>query len=131
MMLYSSAFLPLLLTAFAAAQFVEPPKDLKTAKGYAGVNVRYKEVPAGICELDPSVKSYAGYADVGPDQHIFFWFFEARKGDPRKAPLTSWINGGPGSSSQIGLFQEHGPCNIDREGKVHSNPYSWNTHSNS
>jgi carboxypeptidase D len=92
--------------------------------------VRYKEVPTGICELDPSVKSYSGYADVGTDQHIFFWFFEARNQDPSSAPLTVWINGGPGSSSMIGLFEELGPCRVDPQGKVYSNPYSWSNVSN-
>lgn len=41
------------------AQFVTPPKDLKSAEGYANVTVRYKQVPAGICELDPKVKSFS------------------------------------------------------------------------
>lgn len=90
------------LAAVTAAQFVSPPADLKTAQGYAGVSVRYKEVPAGTCEIDPNVKSYSGYADVAEDQHIFWWFFEARNQDPTEAPLTVWINGGPGSSSMIG-----------------------------
>lgn len=90
-------------TAFAvsaAAQFVAPPTDLKTAQGYAGVSVRYKEVPAGICETTPGVKSYSGYADVAQDEHIFFWFFEAREVDPKTAPLTLWINGGKLSANQ-------------------------------
>ena len=52
-------------TAFIVnAQFVPAPTDLISATGYAGVPVRYKQVPAGICELDPDVKSYSGYADV-------------------------------------------------------------------
>lgn len=48
----------------ANAQFVPAPKHLISTTGYAGVPVRYKQVPAGICELDPDVKSYSGYADV-------------------------------------------------------------------
>ena len=82
------------LAAGAAAQFVPAPTDLITKTGYAGIDVRYKEVPAGICELDPNVKSYSGYADVDDNQHIFWWFFEARNQDPSEAPLTVWINGG-------------------------------------
>jgi hypothetical protein len=46
------------------AQFVPAPTDLISTIGYAGIPVRYKQVPAGICELDPDVKSYSGYADV-------------------------------------------------------------------
>lgn len=80
-----------LLAASALAQFVPAPTDLITKEGYAGINVRYKEVPAGICELNPNVKSYSGYADVDDNQHIFWWFFEARNEDPTTAPLTPRI----------------------------------------
>ena len=121
----SATFVPVVLS-----QFVPAPTNLQTKQGYAGISVRYKEVPTGICELDPNVKSYAGYADVAPDQHIFWWFFEARNQDPSTAPLTTWINGGPGSSSMIGLFQELGPCGIDINGNVVNNPYSWSNVSN-
>jgi len=48
----------------ASAQFVPAPTELISTTGYAGVPVRYKQVPPGICELDPDVKSYSGYADV-------------------------------------------------------------------
>lgn len=30
----------------------------------------------------------------------------------------------------IGLFQENGPCSIDADGNVLSNPYSWSNASN-
>ncbi|RDW84592.1 alpha hydrolase-17 [Coleophoma cylindrospora] len=112
------------------AQFVTPPTDLINATGYYNTSVRYKEVPTGICELNPDVKSYSGYVDVAENQHIFFWFFEARNGAPSESPLTVWINGGPGSSSMIGLFQENGPCSIDENGEVVNNPYSWSNVSN-
>jgi hypothetical protein len=119
-----------LLLSCVSAQFITPPTDLKTKEGYAGINVRYKNVPKGICELDGSVRSIAGYADVGVDEHLFFWFFEARTVHPHEAPLTVWINGGPGSSSMIGLFQENGPCRINSSGSVENNPYSWSEVSN-
>ncbi|KAF2264646.1 carboxypeptidase S1 [Lojkania enalia] len=119
-----------LLATGVSSQFVPAPTDLISKEGYAGINVRYKQVPAGICEMDPSVKSFSGYADVDEDQHIFWWFFEARNQDPTKAPLTVWINGGPGSSSMIGLFQELGPCGVDINGKPYNNPYSWTNASN-
>ncbi|KAI9744708.1 MAG: hypothetical protein M1818_001633 [Claussenomyces sp. TS43310] len=118
------------IAATALAQFLPAPTDLTHATGYAGIPVRYKQVPTGICELDPDVKSFSGYADVSENEHIFFWFFEARNADPTTAPLTVWINGGPGSSSMIGLFQENGPCGVDYEGNVYNNPYSWSNASN-
>jgi carboxypeptidase C (cathepsin A) len=130
----SKSFIALLPLAAAlptvSSQWLAPPTDLTTAEGYAGISVRYKQVPTGICELNPNVKSFSGFADVGPDEHIFFWFFEARDIDPAEAPLTVWINGGPGSSSMIGLFQELGPCGVDADGNVYDNPYSWSKISN-
>lgn len=120
----------LALSGIGAAQFVSPPAGFTNVTGYAGIPVRYKQVPTGICELNPKVKSFSGYADVDKDQHSFFWFFEARDVDPQHAPLTIWINGGPGSSSMIGLFEELGPCRVDYHGKVYDNPYSWSRLSN-
>ncbi|KAL1594579.1 hypothetical protein SLS60_010340 [Paraconiothyrium brasiliense] len=119
-----------LLANSVSAQFVPAPTDLIEKLGFANISVRYKEVPAGICELDPNVKSYSGYADIAEDQHIFWWFFEARNQDPTEAPLTVWINGGPGSSSMIGLFQELGPCGVGPDLKPFNNPYSWSNASN-
>lgn len=115
----------LTLTTLTAAQFIPAPTDLTTTKGNLGLNVRWKEVPHGTCELTPGVKSYSGYVDIAEDQHIFFWFFEARNQDPKEAELSVWINGGPGSSSMIGLFEELGPCRVDKDGNVYDNPYAW------
>ena len=48
----------------ALAQFVTAPTDLINATGAAGYNVRYKEVPNGICETIEGVKTYSGYAHL-------------------------------------------------------------------
>jgi carboxypeptidase C (cathepsin A) len=114
-----------LLLPFASSQFVSPPSDLTETQGFYNQTVRYKQVPEGICELTPGVKSYSGYVDVTPEQSVFWWFFEARNVDPETAPLTVWINGGPGSSSMIGLFEEIGPCWVDADGELQYHEYAW------
>lgn len=83
---------------------------VKTIKSPSGVTIRYSEPgKSGVCETTPGVNSYAGYVDLAPDAHTFFWFFEARH-NPETAPLTLWLNGGPGSDSLIGLFQGTTHC---------------------
>lgn len=62
--------------------------------------------------------------------NTFFWFFEARH-NPKNAPLSIWMNGGPGSSSMIGLMQENGPCQIAEDSNSSElNPWSWNNYVN-
>lgn len=90
---------------FSPRQLPAPVQGLTTITSPSGVTIRYKEPgKAGICETTPGVNSYTGYIDLAPDSHTFFWFFEARH-NPADAPLTLWLNGGPGSDSLIGLFQ--------------------------
>lgn len=69
-MLTSLAGLALLLPLSALAQFVTPPSGLQEALGAAGVPVRYKVVPSGICESRPNVTSYAVYSDIADDKHM-------------------------------------------------------------
>ncbi|KAF8955857.1 Alpha/Beta hydrolase protein [Flammula alnicola] len=61
---------------------------------------------SGICETTPGVYQASGYGDLTATESLWFWFFAARK-NPETAPLVLWFNGGPGSSSMIGLLQEH------------------------
>lgn len=85
---------------------------------------------SGICETTPGVTTYSGYLSVGTNMSMFFWFFEARN-NASSAPLALWLNGGPGCSSMIGLFQENGPCNFPVNGSTEEptlNPYSWNNY---
>ncbi|KAF8269045.1 putative carboxypeptidase S1 [Lactarius quietus] len=86
---------------------------------------------SSVCETTPGVNQYSGYLSVGTDMNMWFWFFEARNSSST-APLAMWLNGGPGCSSMIGLFQENGPCtfnNLSGSTPV-LNPYSWNSYAN-
>ncbi|KAJ6490857.1 serine carboxypeptidase [Mycena sanguinolenta] len=85
---------------------------------------------SGICETTPGVFQASGYGDLSAAESIFFWYFAARN-NPATAPLTLWFNGGPGSSSMLGLLQELGPCRITNDSSaVTLNPFSWNTNAN-
>ncbi|CAE6440030.1 unnamed protein product [Rhizoctonia solani] len=91
--------------------------------------LRYVE-NSGICETTPGVYQASGYADIALNQSMWFWFFAARENSDM-APLAVWLNGGPGSSSMLGLFQENGPCRMNSdEETVSRNPYSWNEYAN-
>jgi carboxypeptidase D len=86
-------------------QLPEDPTGVKKIETPNGVTIRYKEPGKdGVCETTPGVNSYSGYVDLSPESHTFFYFFEARH-DPANAPITLWLNGGPGSDSLIGLFE--------------------------
>lgn len=76
----------------------------------------------GTCTtVFPTQKQYTGYISLPPNIlpsiqqnysiNTFFWFIEARN-DPSSAPLTIYMNGGPGTSSMVGLFLENGPCEV-------------------
>lgn len=118
------------LEAFFRRQLPQHPTDVKTIKTANNVTIRYKEPgKEGVCETTPGVNSYAGYVDLSPTEHTFFWFFEARH-DPENAPITLWLNGGPGSDSLIGLFEELGPCGVNKNNESYINKNSWNEVSN-
>ena len=58
-MLLLTVAINLLLFRATVSQFVSPPTNLTIATGYAGYQVRYKQVPPGVCEQRLDLKSYA------------------------------------------------------------------------
>src|SRR5665213_2066070 len=101
------------LISHACAQFPPPLEsdDMTTIQSPmdGNITVSYKTPPVGTCTTVFSTqKQYSGYITLPPNVLVpnqgnytintFFWFFEARQ-LPETAPLTIYINGGPGSSS--------------------------------
>ena len=63
---------------------------------------------------------------------IFYWLFKPRS-ENIEAPLAIWLNGGPGSSSMLGLFYENGPFKIEGKypnQKLETRDISWNENLN-
>lgn len=71
-------------------------------------------------------RQLAGYLPVSAanDAYIYVWYIESAGGSPDD-PIVIWLNGGPGSSSFIGLFAENGPYRIQADGTLVDNAYSW------
>lgn len=69
---------------------------------------------------------WIGTVNVREGRDLFYWYFDSRN-DPDNDPLILWINGGPGTSSMMGLFTEMGPCWLNpNTTKAQPNPWSWN-----
>ena len=148
------AGLALLTTLVSAApvlkdkrSFVERDGVNYTVFEHAATGAKLEFVTnSGICETTKGVNQYSGYLSVGSNMNMckcnskrvnlggnavrlnipaVFWFFESRN-SPTTAPLAIWLNGGPGCSSLIGLFQENGPCHFVNGASTPSlNQYSW------
>lgn len=85
---------------------------------------------------------YSGYISTGklsnsPGQ-LHYWLIESTN-DPKTDPVVLWLNGGPGSSSLIGLLTENGQIvtndyslseEIDGIPQLFFNPFSWSTIAN-
>mmetsp|Transcript_22817 Transcript_22817/g.22658 ORF Transcript_22817/g.22658 Transcript_22817/m.22658 type:complete len:260 (+) Transcript_22817:16-795(+) len=67
----------------------------------------------------------AGLIEIAEGDELFYWLVRSRN-DKDKDPLVIWLNGGPGSSSELGLFYENGPWKINDDLTLRTNEYSWN-----
>lgn len=67
----------------------------------------------GDIPADVQVLSYSGYITVNPqyNSNLFFWFVPSLS-DPQNAPVILWLQGGPGTTSLLGFFAEHGPYRV-------------------
>ena len=128
----------LCLSQPALAGFPTSPEGVTVLESRFGDNVTISYKETYICETTPGVRAFAGYVhlppgsldDLGEEQsypiNTFFWFFEARK-NASTAPLSIWMNGGPGSSSMLGLLVENGPCYVNPDSNsTRLSEWSWN-----
>ncbi|XP_049887362.1 vitellogenic carboxypeptidase-like isoform X2 [Pectinophora gossypiella] len=68
------------------------------------------------------IESYSGFLTVKEGNHLFFWYFP--KEDAGNTPWIIWLNGGPGVSSLLGLFDFIGPLEI-KNGEVSLRNTTW------
>ncbi|KAJ4293176.1 hypothetical protein N0V90_008458 [Kalmusia sp. IMI 367209] len=134
----------LALSSAALAAPFKPVGKISLVSRGADANI----LTDNLCETTPGVTERRGYctfsfhhrnpdiyADrrtvvtVNDDVHLWFWYFSARN-SPTTAPLVTWLNGGPGASSMIGLFQNNGPCTFVNGTTPVFNPYSFNNNVN-
>lgn len=75
--------------------------------------------------------SYSGYFTVNKEceSNLFFWFFPAQN-DWENAPVMLWVQGGPGASSMMSLFEAVGPLTYNDEDGLGRRQYSWNFKNN-
>ena len=77
-----------------------------------------------------TTNSYSGYLNVTETKSLHYVYVESQ-GDVKNDPVLLWFNGGPGCSSLLGFFQEHGPWVIDDfETDIKLNPFPWNLKAN-
>ncbi|KAJ7032821.1 alpha/beta-hydrolase [Mycena alexandri] len=97
----------------------------------------YFEVTGALPNVTkPIARSFAGNVGVNradhPNATLFFWAFEKANGTLTGSasdtdPWIIWLNGGPGSSSMIGLMTENGPLQVTGTYSIVPNNFSWNT----
>lgn len=93
--------------AFKAGQFTKKLQDNETCPTYGEAQ-------------------YTGTIDVTDTHRLFYWYFDSRN-DPENDPIILWMNGGPGGSSLLGLFNEMGPCWLDAKTDIpEPNKWAWN-----
>jgi len=80
---------------------------------------------------DVDLEGIRGYITVNEsaDANLYYWFFKADI-DPANAPLVLWMTGGPGCSSELALFFENGPYQINTTLDVIPNRFAWNQYAN-
>ncbi|CAD8210813.1 unnamed protein product [Paramecium pentaurelia] len=112
--------------------------DIFKSEGTFPQGTKCKKVDAQ--KLDPLFDDtqviYSGYLSVYENSNsaLGFIFYGSQKAkqesELQNYPTLIWLNGGPGSSSQLGNFMELGPLLMQSDGNLKKNLYAWNTEYN-
>jgi len=91
------------------------------------ITIAYKSPSPDTCRTAfDSQQQYTGWVNIPGTfaTNTFFWFIEGREATTQ---LTIWLNGGPGTSSMLGMFNENGPCEVVElaEGKFGTQVREW------
>lgn len=75
----------------------------------------------------PPTPTYAGFlnADAAEPGTRLHYHLATAEHPTAATAVVLWLNGGPGSSSYLGLLQELGPVLINATGGLFRNPYAW------
>lgn len=68
---------------------------------------------------------YSGFLNANEKIKLHYTFVQSQS-DPKNDPLILWLNGGPGCSGMLGMFEHHGPIVFDDQTrKPIINKHSW------
>lgn len=101
--------------------------------GFVNAGLRYGQLNSSSIKSDfcDVTKQESGYFHIkkSKSKSYFYWFSESRS-DPDKDPFIIWLTGGPGCSSILALLVENGPCMVNDDLSLKTNPYSWTSKAN-
>ncbi|KIJ35084.1 hypothetical protein M422DRAFT_233049 [Sphaerobolus stellatus SS14] len=107
--------------------------NFKDSKAWQDYFLVKDQLPNATFSLE---RSFAGNLPVNrqghPNDTLFFWAWETNNGSltddgNEEKPWMIWLNGGPGSSSMIGLLFENGPIHVANNLSLVKNEFGWNT----
>ncbi|XP_041977441.1 uncharacterized protein LOC121731840 [Aricia agestis] len=81
--------------------------------------------------VDPDLflgfESHTGFLTVNKtyDSNLFFWYFPVQDKPVNETPWIIWLQGGPGASSLVGLFDEIGPFKVGPNNVLIKNEFTW------
>ncbi|KAJ3068004.1 hypothetical protein HDU98_008818 [Podochytrium sp. JEL0797] len=125
--LYSPHPSPRTQYSLAADKFRVDHTSLPWAKGEAPLTDSF----SGLIDVRTFPDGWPSNANadsaLAQKASLFFWFFpsEAKNSNGSPPPLIIWLQGGPGSSSMIGLFYEMGPIRVTSNLTLTRHNASW------